>query len=113
MSTSKRLKEERGGNRRRRRTERREQVGWDEIPREIICELIDAVDRFGGAVRFGRTRDGSSYAVGIYGDGEPYTEYHAGLEGAMEWLVGLTADYNGSPISTSHSHEDGGTSQDT
>lgn len=29
----------------------------------------------GGALRFGYSRDGGAYAVGIYGDGEPYTEF--------------------------------------
>ena len=29
----------------------------------------------GGALRLGYTRDGGAFAIGVYGDGEPYTEY--------------------------------------
>jgi hypothetical protein len=30
----------------------------------------------GGALRLGYSRDGGAYAVGVYGDGDPYTLYH-------------------------------------
>lgn len=48
---------------------------WREVNADIIQWLICNVAKQGGAVRFGYTRDGGAYALGIYGDGEPYTEY--------------------------------------
>lgn len=41
----------------------------------LLHKVIYAACRAGAALRFGLTRDGGAFAVGIYGDGEPYTEY--------------------------------------
>ena len=47
-------------------------AGADAIAlRDAIC----AAAIVGGALRFGYSRDGGAYAIGIYGDGEPYTEF--------------------------------------
>lgn len=42
---------------------------------ESIRAAIIAAANVGGAIRFGYSRDGGAYAIGIYGDGEPYTEF--------------------------------------
>jgi len=56
---------------------RKETIGadWGMVPAEKLQETISAVTLRGGALRFGYTRDGGAYALGIYGLGEPYTEY--------------------------------------
>jgi len=41
----------------------------------IVLAAIAQVAARGGAVRLGYTSDGGAYAIGIYGDGDPYTEY--------------------------------------
>lgn len=48
---------------------------WMHADPSKVVDLICAATAVGGAVRFGLTRDGGAYAVGIYGDGEPYTLY--------------------------------------
>lgn len=40
-----------------------------------LLRAIAAVALQGGALRLGYTSDGGAYAIGIYGDGEPYTDY--------------------------------------
>lgn len=56
---------------------RKETIGadWGMLDAELLRESISAVTLRGGALRFGYTRDGGAYALGIYGLGEPYTEY--------------------------------------
>lgn len=48
---------------------------WAQASPEILQSAICAAASVGGAIRFGYSRDGGAYAVGIYGDGEPYTEF--------------------------------------
>lgn len=59
----------------KRLTRTSEPADWATQRADVILALITAVSTTGGAVRFGYTRDGGAYAVGFYGDGEPYTEY--------------------------------------
>jgi hypothetical protein len=47
-----------------------------------------------GATRFGYSRDGGAYAIGILGDGEPFTEYLPGTADVDEWLHGFISDYD-------------------
>jgi len=48
---------------------------WDTVDAELIRSAISAAAGVSGALRFGYSRDGGAYAIGVYGDGEPYTEY--------------------------------------
>lgn len=48
---------------------------WAQASPELLQSAICAAAKIGGALRFGYSRDGGAYAVGIYGDGEPYTEF--------------------------------------
>jgi len=53
-----------------------EQADWASVDADAIRNAISAVGSIGGALRFGYTRDGGCYAVGIYGlETQPYTEY--------------------------------------
>jgi len=48
---------------------------WATVDSELIRDAIAAAAGVSGALRFGYSRDGGAYAIGVYGDGEPYTEY--------------------------------------
>ena len=49
---------------------------YGEVDAETIRSSIEAAAVVGGALRFGYSRDGGAYAIGIYGDGDtPYTEW--------------------------------------
>jgi hypothetical protein len=66
---------------------------WTECEGEVLRKAVAAVARMGGAVRLGYTRDGGAYAVGIYGDGEPFTEYVPPSDDITEFMKGLIEDY--------------------
>lgn len=48
---------------------------WASVNGSDLVKTLEAVALAGGALRLGYTRDGGAYAIGIYGDGEPYTVY--------------------------------------
>lgn len=48
---------------------------WAGADASLLSRAICAAAITGGALRFGYSRDGGAYAVGIYGDGDPYTEF--------------------------------------
>jgi len=62
---------------------------WASVDGELLRGVIATVAYQGGALRFGYTRDGGAYAIGILGDGEPYTEYVKPNEDINEYLRGL------------------------
>lgn len=41
----------------------------------LLAKCLATVGHAGGALRLGYTSDGGAYAVGVYGDGDPYTDY--------------------------------------
>lgn len=68
------------------------QVSWMDVKAENIRELIDAVAQAGGAIRFGVSRDGGAYALGVYGDGpDTYGVYAADADGIEEHMFKLGA----------------------
>jgi len=48
---------------------------WEQCDGQCLKRAISTAALTGGALRFGYSRDGGAYAIGIYGDGEPYTEF--------------------------------------
>lgn len=48
---------------------------WSNADAVGLRNAIAQAAKTGGALRFGYSRDGGAYAIGIYGDGEPYTEF--------------------------------------
>lgn len=66
---------------------------WAGVEGELLTRAVAAVARHGGALRLGYTRDGGAYAVGVYGDGDPFTEYVPPSEDINEYLKGLIEDY--------------------
>jgi len=78
MPSSKRIEREKRSDpeRPKRRTQRQsEPADWSLVEPEKLVRLVLNVTGVGGAVRFGYTSDGGAYAIGFYGDGEPFTEY--------------------------------------
>jgi hypothetical protein len=66
---------------------------WTECDGDVLRKAIAAIAKMGGAVRLGYTRDGGAYAVGIYGDGDPFTEYIPPSDDITEFMKGLIEDY--------------------
>jgi len=66
---------------------------WASANPALIVSAIAAVSFAGGAIRFGYTRDGGAYAIGILGDGEPYTEYVRPSESIDEYLAALVEQW--------------------
>ena len=55
---------------------RTEPADWASVDNEAIRTAIAALGSIGGALRFGYSRDGGAYAVGVYGlENQPYTDY--------------------------------------
>ena len=61
----------------RKRDERRkvEIADWHLADPVLLQKAIAAVTAAGGAIRFGYTRDGGAYAVGLYMSNDHFTEY--------------------------------------
>jgi len=96
MSVAKRSS---GENRKRRRANRGggAPADWGSISPELLQQAISAVTRASGAIRFGYTRDGGSYAVGILGDGDPYTEYLRPTDNVEQYFEQLIEDWSDGP----------------
>lgn len=50
-------------------------ASWSEADCKLILQLIDTVSSRGGAIRFGYTRDGGAYALGLYYGNDHETVY--------------------------------------
>jgi len=48
---------------------------WGAVDPRLLCELVSTVTSRGGAVRFGYSRDGGAYALGLYYGGSSKTVY--------------------------------------
>lgn len=48
---------------------------WIAVDPVLLQQAIAAWASQDGALRFGYTRDGGAFSIGVYGDGEPHTEY--------------------------------------
>ena len=79
--------------RRAARASSRGVADWGNADPAILTATIARVAFTGGAIRFGYTADGGAYAVGIYGDGDPYTDYIRPDEDINEYFKELYASY--------------------
>ena len=70
-----------------------DQADWGSADGTNIASAIASVCQHGYAIRFGYTRDGGAFAIGIIGDGEPYTDFVRPSEDIDAYLVGLAEDY--------------------
>lgn len=77
----------------RRRRQSEFIADWDAADAVLLRSVISTVTKDDGAVRFGYSRDGGAFAIGIYGDGETFTEYLGAKEDVNVWLEGIRLDY--------------------
>lgn len=67
-------------------------VLWGDLNAATLMELIENVSSCGGALRFGRSRDGGALALGVYGDGDtPYTVYAGNVDEMEDHINALHA----------------------
>jgi len=94
VSIAKRQEDE---NRKRRRQQRgnANPADWTSANADLLRAAVACVAKRGGALRLGYTRDGGSYAIGVLGDGEPYTEYVRPTDDLDKYLEGLIEDWTG------------------
>lgn len=77
---------------RREARRQRKAVNLEQLYLKEWQELLEFCLNVGGAVRIRVSRDGGAWAVGIYGFGEPFTEYCGGDEDLAEFLASLLGD---------------------
>lgn len=70
-----------------------EAADWGEADAGLLHQLIQVIAAMGGAARFGYSRDGGAFSIGVYGDGEPYTEYVGGSGDIDYHLRGFIETY--------------------
>ena len=67
---------------------------WGEANPALIAHCVIVVAQQGGALRFGYSRDGGAFSVGVYGDGDaPYTEYIRPSEDIDAYLRALASQW--------------------
>lgn len=69
-----------------------EVADWQSANAEVLLHAIAVVAYKGGALRFGYTRDGGAYAIGIYLGGDHFTEYIRPSEDIDSYLANLAID---------------------
>lgn len=79
--------------RRNRDTNMSGAADWESVDGTLLTKAVAAVARMGGALRLGYTRDGGAYAIGVYGDGDPFTEYVKPDDDMDSYLKELIEDY--------------------
>jgi hypothetical protein len=63
---------------------------WGSITPKILVDLVQVVSGLSGAVRFGYTRDGGAYSVGIYLDDDRETFYYKPSDDLDDAIASLT-----------------------
>ena len=72
---------------------------WRNADPTILWETVSTVANNGGAIRFGYSRDGGAYAIGVYGDGDhPYTDYIRPGEDLNAYLQRLCANWEAGEV---------------
>lgn len=66
---------------------------WQEVNADKLINAIACIGRNGGALRFGYSRDGGAYALGVYDGGDVYTLYDSEVEVVHAWLEEIIVDY--------------------
>lgn len=68
----------------------------DDLSLDAMWECMKAAMAAGGALRIGMTRDWGAMAIGVYGDGEPYTEYLRPGDDGAQFFNDLRTIFEGS-----------------
>lgn len=71
----------------------RERADWAAVSSDAIRDCIAQVGAIGGAIRFGYSRDGGAYAIGVYGlEAQPFTDYLRPGDDVAHYLDTLADD---------------------
>jgi len=95
------------GNRGTNRSSYPSSVDWCEATPQALSKLISTVTSRGGAVRFGYTRDGGAYALGLYYGSDNQTAYCRPTENLQDFLEEWVAFYENLPMSNGKSPDQG------
>lgn len=87
------IAKQQSANRRRNRGNV-EPADWKEAHPDKLAAAIVAITSHGFAIRFGYTKDGGAFYVGIVGDGEPFSEFIRPTEDIDLYLDNLRANYS-------------------
>jgi hypothetical protein len=63
---------------------------WGAVSGKVLVDLVQVVSGAGGAVRFGYTRDGGAYSVGVYLDDDRETFYFKPADDIDDAIAQLT-----------------------
>lgn len=80
---------------------------WGSVDGELLRDLIQTVTQRGGAVRFGYSRDGQAYALGLYYGEEHVTKYCRPQEDVDTFLQDWVEFYKGLPVTGGASPSNG------
>lgn len=69
------------------------QADWGGVDAKKLVNAIQKAASKGGALRFGYTRDGGAYAVGVYAGGEYFTDYIRPGEDIDSYLEGIAESF--------------------
>jgi len=83
------------------------QADWCNVDAKLLVQLVCMVTSRGGAIRFGYTRDGGAYAVGLYYGGDHTTEYVRPSEDISARLLDFIGIYEDLPNSAGKSPDQG------
>lgn len=78
---------------------------WGTADPGTISRLISVVTSRGGALRFGYTRDGGAYALGLYYGSESQTEYCRPADDLTQFLEDWIEFYENLPMTNGRSPE--------
>jgi len=101
VSVSKQEQQAKGTRARRTRGPIRE-ASWLSANAITVLQAIEAVSKAGGALRFGLTRDGGAYAIGIYENGQAHTEYLRPGDDLSTFFAEVAADFGGPAAGDPH-----------
>lgn len=66
---------------------------WANADAVLVLRAIELISKNGGALRFGYTRDGGAYAIGIYENGQSDTEYLKPGDDLDAYFKGIIRDF--------------------
>lgn len=91
-------RESKNKSRRRRNRGKQEAATWSDVNPAVVGTFTSRLAEAGFAVRIGKSRDGGALAIGIYGDGDPYTEYARPSDDVLALLDEIALDLLGEDL---------------
>lgn len=70
---------------------------WSDADPALLLEAVALMAYRGGAIRFGYSRDGGAFAIGIYLSDDKFTEYVRPSEDINAYLRSIVEDFAGPP----------------